>query len=75
MKYIIDRIEGNFAVCEIKDTCLMIDIPIGLVEGKFSEGTILEKNKETGKYLVCENDCVVSQRNVQNRFNNLIKKN
>lgn len=74
MKYIIDRIEGNFAVCEIKDTCLMIDISIDLIEGKFSEGSILEKNKATGKYLVCENNFVVSQSNMQNRFNNLIKK-
>lgn len=75
MKYIIDRIEGNFAVCEIEKTCLMIDIPIDLIDGTFSEGTILEKNKETGKYLVCENAVVNSQSNIQNRFNNLIKKN
>lgn len=75
MKYIIDRIEGDFAVCEIEKTCLMIDIPIDLIDGTFSEGSVIEKNKETGKYSVCENDCVVSQRNVQNRFNNLIKKN
>ena len=40
MKYTVDRIEGDFAVCE-SESGEMTDIPLALVHGRITEGCIL----------------------------------
>ena len=40
MKYTVDRIEGDFAVCE-SESGEMTDIPLASVRGRVTEGSIL----------------------------------
>lgn len=37
----LDRFEEGYAVCGIKDTCKMYDIPINLILDKLNEGDFL----------------------------------
>ncbi len=51
MKLIVDRIEGNFAVCE-NENKQMIDIPLIDLPEKIKEGSVL--SEENGVYSVDE---------------------
>lgn len=51
MKYIIDRIEGNFAVCEDPEG-RMSDIDISLIRGTVKSGKVIIQ--ENGHYIVDE---------------------
>lgn len=44
-KYIIDRVEGNYAICENEDGN-MCRMPLGNINGNFKEGDILIKINE-----------------------------
>ena len=48
--FTLDRFEGNFAVCENRNTKEMIDIPINKMPKDAKEGIILKT--ENGKYVV-----------------------
>ncbi|WP_238882242.1 DUF3006 domain-containing protein [Clostridium sp. YIM B02551] len=51
MKYIIDRIEGDFAVCE-NDAGELKDIDISLILGEVASGKVIISKNET--YVVDE---------------------
>ena len=44
--YIVDRIEGDFAVCECQETGDMVDIPKKLLPKGLREGRIIKKEGE-----------------------------
>lgn len=67
MKYIIDRTEGDFAVCE-DERGRMVNIPLHLIEPKASEGDQLLL--QDGEYRVLP----VETRPIQKKFDSLFKK-
>lgn len=66
-KYIIDRIEGEFAVCE-KEDMTFVNIPLSEIGQNVKEGQTLIKGGDG--YTVAESDC----QDVENLFNKLFKK-
>lgn len=53
MKYIVDRIEGAFAICEAEDQ-LMVDIPLSILPTGIKEG--IKLLFENGKYEIIASD-------------------
>ena len=64
MKVIIDRIEGEYAVCEVKNG-VFSNIPLVLLEGA-KEGDIV--NIE-----ILKEETAIRKENLQKRLNNLFK--
>lgn len=67
MKYIVDRIEGAFAICEAEDQ-LMVDIPLCKLPVGIKEGTNLKY--ENGKYQITAND-PNRKKHIQKMMNDL----
>jgi len=53
MKYIIDRFEGDFAVCENRETREMLDLNKALLPSEAKEGDLIEY--EDGKVKLLDN--------------------
>ncbi len=66
-KYVIDRIEGDLAVCETED-CTIVNIPLSEIGVAVKEGQTLIKNDEG--YRTEETDSA----EVKDLFNKLFKK-
>ncbi|WP_244833848.1 DUF3006 domain-containing protein [Clostridium sp. BJN0001] len=63
MPYVIDRIEGQYAVCE-KENGEMINIPLKKIKGNFKEGYILltdGDNFKIDKKLTVERQKYINQ--------------
>lgn len=67
MKYIIDRTEGDFAVCEDERGC-MVKIPLYLIKANVSEGAQLLL--QDGEYRVVP----AETGKIQKKFDSLFKK-
>lgn len=68
----IDRFEGEFAICENKQTGEYINIPISDLPENVNEGSILKL--ENGKYILDEFQTSKQQEEIKNMVNNLFNK-
>lgn len=68
----VDRFEGNFAVCENRETGEFINIPISELPENVREGSILKF--ESGNYILDIESTKKEQEEIKNLVNNLFKK-
>lgn len=66
--YIIDRIEGDYIVCETYDSS-MIDIRCDKIHGSFKEGDVLLE--EEGFFKVSEELTEERRKNIENIMKNI----
>ena len=72
MKYIIDRFEGEYAICESRKTGEMINITVKEIPKEAKEGdTIVFAN---GIYSIDANETKVSREEIQDLMEKLRKK-
>lgn len=67
-KYILDRLEGNYAILENEDGS-MIEINIDDIKGQFKEGDILIK--EDKKFIVNKNLGEERREKIKKMMNNI----
>lgn len=70
MKYIVDRIEENIAVCEDENK-KMLDIEIDKLPIGVKEGDIIKQLK--GKYIIDKETRKEKEKKIQKRMDNLWK--
>lgn len=68
MKYIVDRIEGMFAVCE-DENCNMVNIPLTNLPKEIEERMVLYYSKE--HYFIDEKEHQERSNRIKNKMNNL----
>lgn len=68
----IDRFEGEFAICENKETGEFFNIPKCELPVNVKEGSILKF--ENGKYILDNEKTNQEQEEIKNMVNNLFKK-
>ena len=68
----VDRFEGNFAVCENRETGEIINIPLSELPENCKSGSILKF--ENGKYILDLEETKKEQEIVKNMVSNLFKK-
>lgn len=68
----IDRFEGEFAICENKETNEMVNIHKSLLPKNCKEGDILKL--ENGVYIIDKISTNTEQKEIKNMVNNLFKK-
>ena len=66
MKLIIDRFEGNFAVCETENKTF-VNIPKSELPSLINEGDVLIQNAD-GKYSIDRNATNKRAKNIQDKF-------
>ena len=71
MKYAVDRIEGNIAVCENLDTKEIKEVELNLLPKRIKDGTILIY--ENNKYKIDKNEEEKRRLAVLEKFNRLKK--
>lgn len=69
MKYIVDRIIDNIAVCEIYGTTSMIEIDLSKIDFKVQEGDVLLY--KDGKYFEDKKEKRIILNEVQEQLNRL----
>lgn len=69
MQFIIDRFEGEYAVCEIIGKKEMINIPIVDLPERAQEGTVIDIVE--GKYVVNENETFSRSNRIKDLMNSL----
>lgn len=68
----IDRFEGEFAICENKETSEIININKSLLPANCKEGDIIKL--ENGVYIIDKTITNSEQEEIKNMVNNLFKK-
>lgn len=72
VSFSIDRFEGNFAVCENKETNEMVNIEKSLLPENCKEGDII--NFKNGVYILDKQSTIAQQDEIKNMVTNLFKK-
>lgn len=70
MKYIIDRIEQNIAICE-DDNKKQIEIEVTKLPSNIKEGDIIKQEK--GKYIIDEENTEKKREDIRKRMSKLWK--
>ena len=60
IELVIDRFEGNFAVCERQDNMEMVDIDKNLIPLNAIEGMLIKK--DGNKYIIDYENCIVTRK-------------
>ncbi len=68
----VDRFEGDFAVCENRETGEFIDIPLSILPENVKAGSILKF--ENGKYILDLKATQKEQQEIKNLVDNLFKR-
>lgn len=68
----IDRFEGEFAVCENRETGEIINIEKNALPENIKEGSIIKY--ENGNFILDHNETTKKQAEIKNMVNNLFKK-
>ena len=68
----VDRFEGEFAICENRETGDFIDIPLSELPENVKEGSILKF--ENGNYILDVEATRKKQEEIKNLVDNLFKK-
>lgn len=68
----VDRFEGNFAVCENRETGEFVDIPLSELPENIKEGSMLKF--ENGKYILDIESTRKEQEEIKNLVDNLFKR-
>lgn len=71
-QFSIDRFEGDFAICENKETNEMININKSLLPSNCKEGDIIKL--ENGVYIIDKATTNAEQEEIKSIVNNLFKK-
>ena len=71
MKYAVDRIEGNIAICENLDTKEIKEVELNLLPKRIKDGTILIY--ENNKYKIDKNEEEKRRLAILEKFNRLKK--
>lgn len=71
-QFSIDRFEGDFAICENKETNEMININKSLLPSNCKEEDIIKL--ENGVYIIDKATTNAEQEEIKNMVNNLFKK-
>lgn len=71
-QFSIDRFEGDFAICENKETNEIINIHRSLIPENCKEGDILKL--ENGVYIIDKVSTNTEQNEIKSMVNNLFKK-
>ena len=72
MKFVIDRFEGEYAVCENIETQEMVDIPIELIPEVAQEGSVL--TEENGVFELDLNGEEQRRQRIEEKMKGLWKK-
>ena len=70
MRYIIDRFEGQFAVCEASDKT-MVNIPASSIPDGCKEGTVLIE--ENGVFLIDTADTKAREDRIKKKMSRLFR--
>lgn len=60
--FVIDRFEGDFAICEKQNNGEMIDINRNLISDKATEGMAIKFEKD--KYVIDYENCILTRKNI-----------
>lgn len=71
VKYIIDRIEEDFAVCENQETGEMEDIDIFLIPADATEGDVLTYDEDMDEYYLQKEETEELEEVVEDRIDDL----
>lgn len=69
-KAVVDRIEGDFAVCEMQDGT-MSDIPLSDIPAEATEGSVLFESD--GKWIVDKQEEEEKRERIRRKMDNLFK--
>ena len=71
MKFVIDRKEENYYICE-NEKKEFIKIPVCELDFKVNDGDVIEKN-ENG-YFLLRDETELRKERIENKFSSLLKK-
>lgn len=71
MKLIVDRLEGNLAVCETEDKKIL-NIPVSEFESRPADGDVIEYDNE--RAIVLKEETKRRKRAAEDLFRKLLKK-
>lgn len=69
---ILDRFEGNFAICENKQTGKIVNIPKSLISSQAKDGDILKL--KNNNYRVLPIETIFEKQKINKNFSSLFKK-
>lgn len=69
-KAVVDRIEGDFAVCEMQDGT-MSDIPLSDIPAEATEGSVLFESD--GKWIIDKRDEEQRRERIRRKMDSLFK--
>lgn len=64
--FVIDRFEGDIAVCENQNDGKMIDISINLISDKATEGMTIKFEKD--KYVIDYQNCILTRKSIVDKL-------
>lgn len=71
MKYVIDRIENDIAILEEINTKEIVELNIKELPNDIEEGKVLIKVDDN--YLIDEEEKIIREKEISERFKNLLK--
>ncbi len=71
MRYVIDRIEEHYAVCENEDTGEMEDIDIFLLPDGIKEGDILLYDEDLDMYYLDEEEKRLREERIKDKMQDI----
>lgn len=71
MRYIVDRIEEDFAVCENEDTGEMENIDVFLLPDGLEEGDILDYDEDLDEYYIDFEEKKLRKARIEDRMEDI----
>ena len=71
MKYIVDRFEGDYAVCQNQETGEMEDIDLIFLPPDVKENDVLVYDEDWGEFLIDEEETSEVLEEIRERMDNL----
>ncbi|HOZ55065.1 MAG TPA: DUF3006 domain-containing protein [Clostridia bacterium] len=68
-KYVVDKIEGNYAVCENRETGEIFDLELSNLPKEIKEGTVLKLHNN--KYLIDSESKTEIENRIKQKMNKL----
>ena len=71
MRYVIDRIEEEFAICENEETGEMEEIDVFYLPDEIEEGDILIYDEETDEYYIDYEEKKIRRARIEDRMEDI----
>ena len=71
MKYVVDRIEGDYAVCENQETGEMEDIELLLLAADVDENDVLIYDEDLDEYTIEEDETSQMEDEIEDEMDDL----